>query len=340
MIKLYPESEKLSGYFFGVDKMKRFLKLLALLLCSCLVFSGLGLKAEAAGVYRQAGVISVSRGGLNVRSSPSTSSSVKKVMLKGEYVTLISKSGNWWYVQYAAGSYGYCSADYISVVAESYEAYVATNSGRLNIRSGASTSASVKTTLPKGEKVVVLSSSGDFYKILYNGRYIGYASARYIKAVSNDSISLAVPKYYQTDSRWAKKEVGDSGRTIGDIGCTITCLAMAESFRTGAAVTPDLMEAKLRFTSGGALYWPSNYNLYSGAERYAKIAEILRSGRPVIYGGRNSSGGSHWVVITGFKGGELIPSNFIINDPATSRNTTLSQHIAKYPNFIRIAYAD
>ena len=100
---------------------------------------------------------------------------------KGEYITLISKEGNWWYVQYSADGYGYCSADYIAQQSGSYEAYVATSSGRLNVRSGPSTGYSVKATLAKGSKVVVLSQSGDFYKVLYNGRYVGCASKKYIK---------------------------------------------------------------------------------------------------------------------------------------------------------------
>lgn len=321
--------------------MKKLWKIAAVLLCGMLLFSAIpNINASAATTSLSAGVVTVSRGGLNVRSSPTTSSSVKKVLLKGEMVTLISLEGNWWYVQYSSGGFGYCSADYITRQNDSYEAYVATNSGRLNIRSGPATSYSVRTTLPKGAAVVVIGSSGDFYKILYNGTSVGYASKLYIKPKAAEEIKFNVPKYYQTDSRWANVEMGNSGRTIKDIGCTLTCLSMTESYRTGTAITPKDMEGRLKFTSGGALYWPSNYNLYSGSGIYARISEILRSGRPVIYGGRTSSGATHWVVITGYKGAGDSADDFYINDPATSRNTTLAQHIAKYPNLIRIAYAD
>ncbi|MBQ5810662.1 MAG: SH3 domain-containing protein, partial [Clostridia bacterium] len=302
--------------------MKRPLKILSVALCfmlALLILPAGNIKADAASIGRTAGVIAVSRGGLNVRSSPTTSSSVKKVMLKGEYITLISKEGNWWYVQYSADGYGYCSADYIAQQSGSYEAYVATSSGRLNVRSGPSTGYSVKATLAKGSKVVVLSQSGDFYKVLYNGRYVGWASKKYIKAKETQGaagIALSVPKYYQYESRWASVEVGDSGRDIGDIGCTLTCLAMTESYRTGTTITPKEMESRLRFTSSGALYWPSNYVLYSGSDPYTQILTALKSGKPVIYGGRTSSGATHWVVITGFKGGDAVPANFTIHDPA------------------------
>ena len=285
-----------------------------------------------------AGRIAVSRGGLNVRSAPNTASSVKKVMLKDEYVTLISEEDGWWYVKYSADGFGYCSAAYIDELEESYEAYVATNSGKLNIRKGPATSYSVKTTLAKGTEVVVLGKEGNFYKILYNGRYVGYASASYIKKTEAGGKQLNVIKYYQTDSRWRNVKLGNSGRTIGDIGCTVTCLAMSESFRTSSAVTPDKMASQLKFTSGGALYWPSNYALYTASDYLEEMAKVIESGRPVIYGGRNSSGGSHWVIVTGYNGKGIKAENCSVNDPASSKVTTLAQHISRYPAFIRIAY--
>lgn len=324
--------------------LKRVSVMLSVLMTVMLFFAApLHLSADAADASSKAGIVNTSSSRLNVRSSASTSSAVKTSLSKGSYVTLISKSGNWWYVQYSASGYGYCSASYIKEVSGSYAAYVNTNSSRLNIRSGASTSYSVKTSLAKGTAVVVIGESGSFYKVLYNGKNTGYASKSYIKAYSSSatsSVSLSVPKYYQTDSRWKNVKLGSSGKTIEDIGCTVTCLAMTESYRTGTTVTPATMASRLTFTSGGALYWPSNYNLSTSGNTYTQIYNVLKSGRPVIYGSRTSSGGSHWVVVTGFKGGSLSAANFTVNDPATSKTTTLSQHIAKYPNFIRIAYAD
>jgi len=333
----------LSGYFFGDGKMKRLSKILSVMLSAAvLIFAFCALpQADASAATAEglsAGRIAVSRGGLNVRSAPNTSSSVKKVLMKGDYVTLVSLKDGWWYVKYSAEGYGYCSAAYIDELEESYEAYVATSSGRLNVRKGPSTAYSVRTTLAKASRVVVLGKEGSFYKILYNGRYVGYAAANYIKRVESDGIQLSVPKYYQTDSRWKNTKLGSSGKTIGDIGCTVTCLAMSESYRTGTTVTPDVMASKLRFTSGGALYWPAEYNLYTGSDYLAKIAEVLESGRPVIYGGRTATGGSHWVIIKGYNGNGLSPENFTVNDPASSKITTLDKHISRYPNFIRIAY--
>ena len=51
----------------------------------------------------------------------------------------------------------------------------------------------------------------------------------------------------------------------------------------------------------------------------------------VLFGAKNKYGSQHWIVITGFRGGELVPSNFIINDPGSSSRTALSQFLSIYP---------
>ena len=72
-----------------------FILILALVLSvNCL----LPLSANAAKIDSKAGIVSVSSGYLNVRKSASTSSSIVSTLKKGSYITLISKSGNWWYI--------------------------------------------------------------------------------------------------------------------------------------------------------------------------------------------------------------------------------------------------
>ena len=93
-----------------------------------------GTSAQAATQSSLAGTIATSSGGLNVRSAASSSSSVLTSLPKGSYVTLMSKSGNWWYVEYADGRYGYSHADYITPSNGSKAAVVSTSSGNLNVR--------------------------------------------------------------------------------------------------------------------------------------------------------------------------------------------------------------
>ena len=123
----------------------------------------LPVKVQAAG--RKAGIVATVGSNLNVRSSPSASSAPLTKLSKGSFVTLVSKSGVWWQVEYAKGRYGYCHSDYIREVS-SNTASVSTGGGNLNVRSGPGTGYAKIETLPKGEQLVILSASDGWSRIL------------------------------------------------------------------------------------------------------------------------------------------------------------------------------
>ena len=294
-----------------------------------------------------AGIVTTSASPLTVRASASASSARRGSLEKGSAVTLLSQKGAWWYVEYGDGLYGYCSADYLRQLSDSYAAEVATSSGRLNVRSGASASSAVRTSLPKGETVVVLSSSSGWSKILYHGTKTGYVSSSYLKKAASSTAAggrsartLNVPSYKQYDSRWASMTVGNSGSTMKQIGCTVTALAMTESYRTGKTLTPASMLSRLSFTSGGAVYWPSNYTAYTGDAYLERIYSLLSQNTPVILGAKNASGKAHWVVVNRFSGGTLTASSFGIEDPGSTSRTTLADLFAEYPYFYKLEFAD
>ncbi|MHB1314890.1 MAG: SH3 domain-containing protein [Christensenellales bacterium] len=324
--------------------MKKRIKLTAILLASIVIFTLLWMPVTAkAESVMGAGTVTTASGPLNVRASASASSAIVSALPKGSYVTLLSNTGSWWHVKYGRSAYGYCSASYITRVASAAVKTVAISSGSLNVRSGAGTGYGIIGTLVNGTAVVVLSVSGSWSRILYDGTKLGYASSAYLGGASApagySAVSLAVPSYKQNDSRWANYPVGSSGRTISDIGCLTTALAMAESYRLGKTIYPNTMASQLTYTSGGAAYWPPAYKFYTGTDYLAKIYELLKSNKPVIVGGKTSSGSTHYVVVTGFSGGALTASNFKMNDPGYTTRTTLNQLFAYYPVFIKIAYA-
>lgn len=301
------------------------------------------MSANAATTSSQAGIVSITSGKLNVRSSASTSSSVVSSLSKGSYVTLMSKSGNWWRVEYADNKYGYCHANYIST-ASGTPATVKITSGSLNVRSGAGTSYSKVASLYKGEVVIVLSKSGSWSRILYNGTKTGYVSSTYLSTASSSStyskVALSVPSFKQTDSRWASVKIGSSGKTIAQIGCATTAIAMMESYRTGTTIYPDAMSKKLSYSSSGNVYWPSNYTVVTSSSGYLSgIYSKLKAGKPVLFGAKKSSGTQHWVVITGYTGGSsLTASGFTINDPGSNSRTTLQHLLNEYPTFYKYFY--
>ena len=308
-------------------------KLFAILL-ACLLAVSIPMTARAANPV-QAGAVTVSYGSLNVRSGASTSAAVVSSLGKGSYITLIRRSGDWWQVQYSAGQYGYCHTAYITAI-DSTPATVAVNWGTLNVRSGAGTGYARVAGLNKGESVAILSTANGWSRILYHGTKIGYVSSQYLSTAHNNSsaVSLAVPSYKQTDSRWSGVKIGSSGKTIGQIGCTTTGIAMMESYRTGTVITPDAMSRRLSYTSSGNVYWPSDYRATT-AYSLSNILSLLQAGKPVLIGARNGYGAQHWVVITGYNGAGLSAANFSINDPGSNTRTNLQQFFNTYPSFYK-----
>lgn len=322
--------------------MKRILSIILTLVITVSVIA-MPIKTYGATLTSQAGVVSVTSGKLNVRKSASTGSAVLTSLPKGSYITLISQSGNWYYVEYADSKYGYCHKDYIKVDSGK-TATVKTNSTSLNVRSGGGTNYAIKDTIPKGEIVIILSTSNGWSKILYNGTKTGFVSSTYLSTNSASTnyskIALKVPSYKQTDSRWANIKIGTSGKTIAKIGCATTAIAMMESYRTGTTIYPDAMSKKLGYSSSGNVYWPSNYKAVTSSSGYLnKIYEKLKEGKPVLFGAKKTSGTQHWVVITGYSGGDaLTASGFIINDPGSSKRTNLQHLLNEYPTFYKYFY--
>lgn len=313
-------------------------KTLSILLAFILLFGTLITPAKAAHDATAVGAVTTGGGQLYVRKTASFTGTVLTSLKKGSYVTLISKSGDWWKVEYAQNQYGYCYAGYITPV-EGRPVQVDTGGNVLNVRSGPGTSYSRIATLQQGDTVMPRSTSGTWSRILYHGTKLGYVSSRYLTDVDHAgyaSVSLSVPSFKQTDSRWASYPIGSAGGTIGTIGCATTGIAMMESYRTGATIYPDAMAKRLTYTAGGSVYWPGHYKVQTRQSGYLEaIYALLQQGKPVLLGAKKASGGQHWVVITGFVGSSLTPAGFTIHDPGSHSRTNLQQFFNAYPNFYK-----
>ncbi|MDE7106115.1 MAG: SH3 domain-containing protein [Anaeroplasmataceae bacterium] len=294
--------------------------------------------AEAATATSKAGIVETDGSNLNVRSSNSTSSSIIGKIKDGSYVTILSEQGNFYYVEYLENTYGYVHKDYVNILSSSIKR-VNTGGANLNVRTGPSTAYTQFEKIKDLDYVVVLSNSGAFSKVLFEGNKVGYVSNDYLIGIYTYApVQLTVPSYKQYDSRWASLTLGSYGSTIREIGCLTTCMAMSESYRTGSTKTPATIRNSQSYTADGSLYWPSNY-VTSTASNYLTTAyNMLKNNQPVLIGLKNSRGGQHWVLIVGFTGGNtLSASNFQVHDPASTK-TTLSEVMTNYPIFYKIAY--
>ncbi len=174
---------------------------------------------------------------------------------------------------------------------------------------------------------------------VYTGNGTASQKWKFVKATAPSvKVQLNVPLYKQNDKRWKNTKIGS--KTIGQIGCTTTSIAMVYSYKVGKTVYPNSMKSKLRY-SNNDLSWGSLSNVGLTSKEYnarltnsmlKTIYDKLKDNKPVIIGAVTSSGGSqHWVVITGYKGtsaSSFSTANFIVNDPGTANSTTLKAFLA------------
>lgn len=321
--------------------MKRIIVILLCLFTLMNPFFVFAQVVDAATMNSAAGIVSTQNYSLNIRSGMSTASSIVSSAPKGSYLTLLDKNGSWWRVEYGKGKYGYCHSDYITPISGK-AATVNTKSMALNVRSGPGTGYARIGSLNKGEVIITLASESGWSKVLYHGNRMGFVNSQYLRWQTDivSGVSLAVPSFKQTDSRWSNVYIGNSGKTMGQIGCATTAIAMMESYRTGQTIYPNDMAKRLQYTSSGNVYWPNNFQVVTNnTDLNENIKKILDTGKPVLMGARTYSGKQHWVVVTGYTGGSaLTKSSFLVNDPGSSKVTNLQQFFDNYPVFYKYFY--
>lgn len=314
------------------------MKKIVFIILAFLAIIGLSIKLDAATSTNQAGLVATEGSNLNVRSQPSTSASIIGKVKDQSYLTVISKSGSFYYVEYQESVYGYVHMDYVNIVSSNAKK-VSTNGSNLNVRSGPSTSYAIIEKVKDNDYVIVLSNSGSFSKVLFEGNKIGYVSNDYLVGSKYSAKTLIVPSYKQYDARWSYLTLGNYGKTIREIGCLTTSMAMSESYRKNATITPADIRNQSSYTSDGSLYWPSNYTTSTSSNYLSIIYNQLLQNKPVLIGLKNSYGGQHWVVVTGYVGGESLSASLLkVHDPASSTNTKLSEVMTSYPIFYKLAY--
>jgi len=224
--------------------------------------------------------------------------------------------------------------------------YVSTKETNLNVRNSPSITAEIIASLPQNAYVELISytfEDGWWYLEYEKGKY-GYCFSEYITELYSQpifiqngyysAVELDIIDYKQYDPKWGKLQVGYSGENIHNIGCALTCVAMLESYRTEKKITPKDVLNKFSFTPGGAIYWTADYSVNWSDDYLKTIYYELTQGNPVMIESKNQKNTSHWVVITGFTGGDILSADkFTINDPGSSKRKLLSDFFDMYPSY-------
>jgi N-acetylmuramoyl-L-alanine amidase len=126
---------------------------------------------------------------LNVRSYPSTGSSIIGKLTKHTEVTILEEQNGWAKITHA-NKEGWVSSAYIQkgkqapvspaapALSQGAEAFVKATS--LNVRSAPDTSGSILASLPNNTKVTVLTAKGDWTQIKTTANQIGWVASQYL----------------------------------------------------------------------------------------------------------------------------------------------------------------
>lgn len=132
--------------------------------------------------------------------------------------------------------------------------------------------------------------------------------------------------YSQRDSRWRGVEVGKSSRTLGQIGCLVTSIAMISTYFKPSLTPLDILKQS-GFTADGRLIWAKLKTLgFSFYYRQywrddARIKQHLsHPDLAVVFEVANHS---HWVVGIGYN---PILRSYRIADPLFGDKTTMRRY--------------
>ncbi len=130
---------------------------------------------------------------LNVRATPSTSGAIVGKITKGNTVDIVDESKGWAKITYS-GKEAWISSQYINKTqtnststANSTSKSAVVNASSLNVRSSASTSASIVTNLPRNSKVTVVKVSGSWSQVKTASGQTGWVASQYLQAGSASS---------------------------------------------------------------------------------------------------------------------------------------------------------
>ena len=124
------------------------------------------------------GIVATQSGRLNIRSGPGKAWRVISRASKGSALSIVGIHDYWYRVKLNNGKIGYARIDYVSSGTCSI---VATETGRLNIRSRPTQGSRVISKAAKGSALRILQWGTYWSKVKLNNGKIGYASMDYLE---------------------------------------------------------------------------------------------------------------------------------------------------------------
>jgi len=124
--------------------------------------------------------------------------------------------------------------------------------------------------------------------------------------------------FSQRDPAWLNVLIGNSGMTLGAVGCLITSVAIVLRYY-GIYMTPPQLAAIPEYFSGALWAWPTIQG--HTWQKYVNIDDELAAGHPVIIGLTNVPSGTHFIVFTKKDG-----NDYIAHDPWIGPDIRFTDH--------------
>lgn len=139
--------------------------------------------------------------------------------------------------------------------------------------------------------------------------------------------------FSQNDSRWKQERLGNSGSSIGNSGCVLSCLSMLlNAEATNQHMTPDRLNAWLRKNGGYAgndMRWQIPGEIDGSGLGLELVAQSTKRNDWEFLSGELDKGNkvivkvagrrSHWVLVTKRDGEADKPASYFVNDPGMSK---------------------
>lgn len=235
--------------------MKTLQRATALIVTLILLLSTLSISALAT-ENTMYGIGFVTASSLRLRAEPNSSSKTLDTAPRNECVVILSKSGDWYKVNYNLQE-GYMHQDYLSVsTRENAElGYGKVTGQSVNLRTGPSTSHSISAVSSKGDKCYIIGLNNGWYKVIYKNS-LAYIRSDYLELTEipyENKESANSPKFYRLG-----KSTGTAPSASSLSGTTSSGSSSSNNSATVNTISGQqiLNEAKkylgVRYVSGGA----------------------------------------------------------------------------------------
>lgn len=301
--------------------MKMIRKITTLVLAAALMLSSLTITASAAETIMH-GIGFVTASSLRLRAEANSRSAILDTAPKNDCVVIISKSGEWYKVNYNLQE-GYMHEDYLAVsTKENTELGYGKITGKsVNLRTGPATTYSVSAVSSQGEKCYIIGLNNGWYKVIYKNA-IAYIRSDFVELTEipyENKESSNSPKFFRLgQSTGVAPSASALNSTTGSNGNSSASSVPTVGEITGSQI---LSEAKkylgIRYVSGGAspsgfdcsglVYYVLKQLGYSPyrtpADQYQHGTYVakanLKEGDIVFFAGTGASGISHVGIYAG-----------------------------------------